>query len=135
LASRRVAQYQYEQEASDRAKAEHHEAIDMGEHVSLVLDRAGEHRGCPRDRLNVTGRAAGEIFLYVSGLSLVVNEPASTWRPMRFESICSRMRTRVWMNALPSSPAKKPAGLKDCAQGKQLARLDMLQCKQRGEAG
>src|ERR1700730_15822600 len=63
---RRVAQQQHQQERADDGKAEHHEAVNVGKHISLVLHRAREKgsRACLSFR--VSNGAAGKssrIFL------------------------------------------------------------------------
>ena len=67
-----IPQQQHEQQGADDGEAENHEAVNKGEHVSLILYCAREKSGCARRRLGLADRAACDgfrIILLVAGRS------------------------------------------------------------------
>jgi len=80
-AARRVdlcprAQEQHQDEHADDAEADDHEAVDIGQHVGLGLNRTGEEGGRARLGLRLTDRLPSHGAIGFAGEALfLVSEP------------------------------------------------------------
>src|SRR5580693_8337190 len=131
----RVAQHQHEQERAYDGKAEHHEAINIGEHVSLILHSAGQQSSRACGSFRVADGAATDDFRIIlqslvgqkrAGIDVNADEIGIGLLADAYECLDeggAKLRT------------KQPPGLQDSAKGKYLARLQVFQAEpdQRGQ--
>ena len=57
-----VAQQQHQQERADDGKAEHHEAVNVGKNIGLILHRLREQSGRACRSFWIANGAAGDDF-------------------------------------------------------------------------